>query len=274
MTDGTLEKVLRRDRLVVAAALGLIAALAWGYLLWLAADMDMGGMDMTEFRMVPAGIGIMAPANAPWSAIEFAFVFAMWAVMMVGMMTPSAAPMLLMYARVGRQAKNEGRPFAATGWFAAGYFATWLGFSLAATLLQWGIERAALLDSRMASASSVFGGIVLIAAGLYQWTPLKDVCLVQCQTPLPFLMRYGGFRSDLAGSFMLGLRHGTYCVGCCWVLMMLLFVGGVMNVLWIALLALLVLLEKVTPIGRWIARAAGVASVVAGAWMFLSSSQG
>jgi predicted metal-binding membrane protein len=274
MTDGTLEAVLRRDRLVVVAALGLIVAFAWGYILWLAADMDMGGMDMTGFRMIPAGIGIMAPANAPWSAIEFAFVFAMWAVMMVGMMTPSAAPMLLMYARVGRQAKNEGKPFAATGWFAAGYFTTWLGFSLAATLVQWGIERAALLDSQMASASSVLGGIVLIAAGIYQWTPLKNVCLVQCQTPLQFLMRYGGFRSDLAGSLMLGLRHGAYCVGCCWVLMALLFVGGVMNALWIALLALLVLLEKVTPIGGWIARGAGIASMIAGVWLLLFSPPG
>jgi len=270
MTESTLEAVFRRDRLVVAGALGLIAALAWGYVFWLAADMDMGGMDMTGFRMIPAGIGIMAPANAPWKAIEFAFVFAMWAVMMIGMMTPSAAPMILMYARVGRQNRTDGKPLAATGWFAAGYFLVWIGFSLVATLVQWGIERTALLDSRMASASNVLGGIVLIAAGIYQWTPLKDVCLAQCQTPLQFLMRHGGFRSDLAGCLLLGLRHGVYCVGCCWVLMTLLFVGGVMNVLWIALLALLVLLEKVTPIGRWIARGVGVACVVAGAWLLLS----
>src|SRR6476646_8794250 len=125
MTDSTLEAVLRRDRLVVAAALGAITALAWGYVLWLAADMDMGGMDMTGFRMIPAGIGIMAPANAPWKAIEFAFVFAMWAVMMVGMMAPSAAPMILMYARIGRQGKLEGKQFAALGLFATGYFLAW-----------------------------------------------------------------------------------------------------------------------------------------------------
>src|SRR5499425_469598 len=131
MTDTALETVLRRDRLVVAGALGALVALAWAYVLWLAADMDMGGMDMTGFRMIPAGIGIMAPANAPWKAIEFAFVFAMWAVMMVGMMAPSAAPMVLMYARVGRQGRAEGKPFAATGWFAAGYFLAWIGFSLA-----------------------------------------------------------------------------------------------------------------------------------------------
>ncbi len=271
MTDSSLETVLRRDRLVVAGAVGVIIALAWGYMLWLAADMDMGGMDMTGFRMIPAGIGIMAPANAPWGAIEFAFVFAMWAVMMVGMMAPSAAPMILIYARVGRQGKADGKPLAATGWFAAGYFLAWTGFSLAATLFQWVVERAALLDFRMASASTVFGGIVLIAAGVYQWTPLQDVCLAQCQSPFQFLMRHGGFRGNVPGCVMLGLRHGAYCVGCCWVLMALLFVGGVMNVLWIALLALLVLLEKLTPLGRWVARAAGVACIAGGAWMLLSS---
>lgn len=269
MTDSTLETVLRRDRLVVAGALGIIVALAWGYVLWLANDMDMGGMDMTGFRMIPAGIGIMLPATEPWRAIEFAYVFLMWAVMMVGMMAPSAAPMILMYARVGRQGKVEGKPLVATGWFAAGYFLAWIGFSLAATLVQWVIERAALLNSQMASASNVLGGIVLIAAGVYQWSPLKDVCLAQCQSQLGFLMRHGGFRGDLPGCLLLGFRHGAYCIGCCWVLMALLFVGGVMNVLWIALLALLVLLEKLTPFGRWVGRAAGVACVAAAAWMLL-----
>ena len=267
MTNSTLETVLRRDRLVVAGALGVTAALAWGYVLWLAADMDMGGMDMPEFRMIPAGLGLMAPVDAPWGLIEFAFVFVMWAVMMIGMMAPSAAPMILMYARMGRQRSAEGKPLAATGWFAAGYFLAWMGFSLAATLVQWMIERAALLDARMVSASNVLGGIVLIAAGVYQWSPLKDVCLAQCQSPIGFLMRYGGFRGDLPGCLLMGLRHGAYCIGCCWALMALLFVGGVMNVLWIALLAMLVLLEKLAPFGRWIARAAGAVCVGAGAAM-------
>jgi predicted metal-binding membrane protein len=267
MTDSALEAVLRRDRLLVAGALAVTVALAWAYVLWLAADMDMGGMDMTGFRMIPAGIGIMLPANEPWRAIEFAYVFVMWAVMMVGMMAPSAAPMILMYARVGRQGRIAGKPLVATGWFAAGYFLIWIGFSLAATLVQWMIERAALLDSRMTSASDVLGGIVLIAAGVYQWSSLKDVCLAQCQSPIGFLMRYGGFRGDLPGCLLMGLRHGAYCIGCCWALMALLFVGGVMNVLWIALLALLVLLEKLAPFGRWIARAVGVACVAAGAGM-------
>jgi predicted metal-binding membrane protein len=119
----------------------------------------------------------------------------------------------------------------------------------------------------MASVSNLFGGAVLIAAGIYQWTALKDVCLAQCQSPLGFLMRHGGFRGDVAGCLLLGFRHGAYCVGCCWVLMALLFVGGVMNVLWIALLALLILLEKLFPFGRWIARTSGIAFLAAGAWL-------
>ncbi len=267
MADGTLEGVLRRDRLIVAIALGLIVALAWAYVLWLAADMDMGGMNMSGFRMVPAGMGIMAPAAAPWSAVEFVLVFVMWAVMMVGMMAPSAAPMILLYARVGRQGRIAGKPLAATGWFAAGYFLAWAGLSLVATLGQWVLEREALLDARMASASIVLGAVVLIAAGIYQWTPLKDACLAQCQTPFRFLMSHGGFRSNALGCVQLGFLHGIYCVGCCWVLMALLFVVGVMNVLWIALLALLVLLEKLTPWGRWAARIAGVVCIAAGIWM-------
>jgi predicted metal-binding membrane protein len=272
LTESNLEAALRRDRLIVAGSLGLLIALSWAYVLWLATDTDMGGMDMTGFRMIPAGIGIMAPANAPWKVIEFVFVFAMWAVMMIGMMAPSAAPIILIHARVGRQAKADGKPLGSTGWFAAGYFLTWIGFSLAATLGQWAIERAALLDSQMVSTSNFFAGIVLTAAGVYQWTPIKDACLAQCQSPLQFLMSHGGCRSDWAGCLLLGLRHGMYCVGCCWVLMALLFVGGVMNVLWIAVLALLVLFEKLTPVGRWIARAAGVACMAAGAWVLLTSA--
>jgi predicted metal-binding membrane protein len=267
MSDSTLVAVLRRDRLIVVSALGVIIALAWAYVLWLAADMDMGGMNMSGFRMVPAGMGMMAPAAAPWSAVEFAFVFVMWAVMMVAMMAPSAASMLLLYARVGREGKISDKPFAATGWFAAGYLLAWVSFSLAATLVQWVLEREALLDARMANANVWLGAVVLIAAGVYQWTPIKNACLAQCQTPFRFLMSHGGFRSDVRGCLHLGFLHGSYCVGCCWVLMALLFVVGVMNVLWIALLALLVLLEKLTPWGRWIARGAGAVCIVAGVWM-------
>ena len=217
--------VLRRDRIVVVLALTLLTALAWSYLLWLSADMARGGMDMGDFRMIPSGMGLMVPAHAPWRAMEFAFVFAMWTVMMVGMMTPSAVPMILMYARAGRHTAAQGTPFAATVWFTAGYFLVWVAFALLATLVQWALERTALLNSWMASTSNVLAGLVFLAAGSYQWTRLKDVCLAQCQTPFAFLMRRGGFRRDAPGSLLLGLRHGAYCVGCCWALMTLVARG-------------------------------------------------
>ncbi len=269
MTGTALEAVLRRDRLVAAGALFVLAALAWSYVFWLAADMDMGGMDMGGSRMIPSGLGIMVPRLSPWSGLEFALVFAMWAVMMIGMMTPSAAPMILIFARVGRQAAIAEKPFAATSWFAGGYFLAWSGFALMATVAEWVLDRAALLDPAMASTSEVLGGLVLIAAGLYQWSRLKNICLAKCQSPLLFIQQQGGFRRDAAGALFLGLRHGAYCVGCCWVLMALLFVGGVMNVLWIAVLALLVLLEKIAPIGRFIARLAGIVLVTGGVWLLL-----
>lgn len=269
MSEAILETILRRDRIIVAAALAALTALAWAYVLWLAADMDMGEMEMTGFRMVPAGIGLMAPAPAPWQAIEFAYVFAMWAVMMVGMMTPSAAPMILLYVRVGRQAAAQREPFAPAAWFAAGYLLAWCAFSLAATLAHWALDRALLLTPMMESASRAFGGVVLIAAGLYQWTPLKDVCLRQCQAPWLFLQRHGGFRRDALGSLALGARHGSYCVGCCWALMALLFVGGVMSLLWIAALAVLVLAEKVIPAGRLISRTAGLGLIAWGTYLLV-----
>jgi predicted metal-binding membrane protein len=173
MTDAAIEAVLRRDRLIVTAALALMTAIAWAYVWWLVTDMDMGGMDMSGFRMIPAGRGWMMPSTAPWTAMEFAFVFAMWAVMMIGMMTPSATPMILIYARLGRQAAREGKPLPASAYFAAGYLVTWIGFALAATMAQWAMERSHLLTPTMEGASEIFSGAVLIAAGLYQWNPAQ-----------------------------------------------------------------------------------------------------
>jgi len=271
MTNVALESVLRRDRALVGAALIILVVLAWAYVLWLAADMEMGGMDMTGFRMIPAGASLMMPATAPWQAIEFAFVFAMWAIMMIGMMVPSAAPMILIYARVGRQAAAKQKPFAASSWFAGGYLLAWIGFALAATLAQWAVERWGWLTSTMASASTVFSGFVLIAAGLYQWTPLKNACLRQCQAPLQFIQRHGGFRGNVTGSLALGVRHGAYCIGCCWVLMALLFVGGVMNVFWIAAITIFVLAEKLVPTRRLIPRVSGTGLLVAGVWLIASA---
>jgi predicted metal-binding membrane protein len=263
--------VLRRDRIVILLALSFLIVLAWSYLLWLASDMDMDGIDMTGFRMIPSGMGLMMPAESPWRPMEFAFVFAMWTMMMVGMMIPSTVPMVLMYARIGRLTGVR-TPLAATVWFGAGYFLVWAAFSLFATLVQWALERAALLDSGMTNTSNVVGGLLFVAAGSYQWTRLKDICLAQCQKPFAFLIGHGGFRGDAAGSLMLGLRHGVYCVGCCWVLMMLLFVSGVMSVVWILAVALGILLERVTSFGRLFAPLAGIVLVAAGAWFFVGGN--
>jgi predicted metal-binding membrane protein len=265
MTNAALEAVLRRDRAVVITSLIVVVALAWAYVIWLATDMEMGGMDISGFRMIPAGMALMMPTTVPWNATEFAFVFAMWAVMMVGMMTPSATPIILIYARIG-QAAQQGKPFASSSWFASGYLLAWIGFALVATFGHWALERGHWLTPEMAAASGTLSGIILIAAGLYQWTPLKNACLRQCQMPLQFIQRHGGFRPDAWGSLALGARHGAYCVGCCWVLMALLFVAGVMNVLWIAALTILVLVEKVVPAGRAVPRVTGAGFYAGGVW--------
>jgi predicted metal-binding membrane protein len=186
---------------------------------------------------------------------------------MVGMMTPSATPMILIYTRVGHQAALQGKPFAASSWFASGYLLVWIGFALVATFAQWALERGSLLTPTMASASATLSGVILTAAGLYQWTPLKNACLRQCQMPLQFIQHHGGFRPDAFGSLALGAYHGTYCVGCCWVLMALLFVGGVMNVLWVAALTIFVLAEKVIAAGWVVSRVAGATFFVSGIWM-------
>ncbi|MGX7872273.1 DUF2182 domain-containing protein [Mesorhizobium sp. ORM6] len=271
MGDTALEAVLRRDRAVVTAALVVIAALAWAYVLWLAADMagaDMPNMDMSGMDMGGMDVGAaVAPGFRTWTPADFVFVFTMWAVMMVGMMTPSVAPMLLLYAGVGRKAQADGRPIASTGWFFAGYLTVWIVFSVAATGAQWLFARLALLDLSMASDSAILGGLVLIAVGLYQWTPIKGACLRQCQGPIAFLASHGGFRPAPFGALRLGIAHGAYCLGCCWALMTLLFVGGVMNLLWIAGIAILVLLEKTVTTGQLIPRISGALMVSAGTWL-------
>jgi predicted metal-binding membrane protein len=258
MNSAALESVLKRDRGMVVVALFALTALCWAYLLWLARSMS-----TTALMASMPGMN-MGPAIRPWDPADLIFTFLMWTVMMVGMMTPSAAPMILIYARVGRQARAEGRPFAATGWFAGGYLFAWSGFAALASVAQAGLSEAALITPMLAAASNFFAGLLLVAAGVYQFTPLKTSCLTQCQAPLRFLQRQGGFKRDAKGSALLGLKHGLYCVGCCWALMTLLFVGGVMNVLWIAALSILVLLEKVVPAGRLIGRAAGLVLITAG----------
>jgi len=268
-----LAAALRRERIVILIALLLVAALAWVWVVREAARM--AAMDMPAMQGVRMShMQMMSPAWAPWSATLAAYLFIMWFVMMIGMMTPSAAPMVLVYMGVARQAATRGQRFASAAWFFCGYLAAWAAFSLLATLTQWWLESSAMMTPAMRARSSWIGASVLIAAGVYQWLPLKDTCLAHCRTPLSFIQHHGGFRPGASGSLGLGFTHGLYCVGCCWLLMLLLFVGGVMNLLWIAGLMILVLLEKLAPAARWIVRGAGLAAVAAGSWMLFQPAAG
>ncbi len=240
--------LLGRDRLWVMLGIVGTTTLAWVYLFSMAAGMDQMAM----------GDAMLSTRVEPWSPIDFVLMFVMWAIMMVGMMLPSAAPMILLFALVNRRRRSQGETGTPTIVFAAGYLGAWTAFSLAATGLQWTLHEAGLLSPMMATTSRMLGGATLVAAGLYQWSPLKTTCLRHCQSPLHFLST--NWRNGTSGAFRMGWSHGLYCLGCCWILMCLLFVGGVMNLLWIAGLAVFVLVEKVSP-QRWVSPATGVALV-------------
>jgi predicted metal-binding membrane protein len=252
--EAALQRALRHDRWLVFCALLAISALALGYTAWLATGFDMSAM--------------MSPEFVPWSATHFAFMLAMWVVMMVGMMTPSVAPMVLLYAGIARQAAARNTPFAPAGWFASGYLLSWAAFAALATLAQWWLESRALITPMMAGTGRAAGGLVLVVAGAYQWLPVKQACLAQCRAPLSFVQRHGGFAASARGSVRLGVLHGLYCIGCCWALMALLFAFGVMNLLWIAGLMVFVLLEKLLPNPPVVSRVAGVVAIVAGIWLW------
>jgi len=244
-------------RLALAASLAGITVLCWLYLFAEAADMR--------------AMGDMTMAMPPKGAVDLVLLLVMWWIMMIGMMLPSAAPMILTFATVNARRRARAQPWVPTTLFASGYVLAWGGFSIAATLAQWGLQEARLVTPALAGASRGFGAIVLIAVGLYQWTPLKTACLSQCQAPLAFIQRQGGFRREPLGSLGLGARHGVFCVGCCWALMALLFVGGVMNVAWIAAITMIVLLEKLTRSGPLVSRLAGAACLAAGAWQLVAA---
>jgi predicted metal-binding membrane protein len=249
--------LLKRDRVIVVAGLAVVVGLSWGYVLTGA------GMDMTALQMtaMPAGVE-PGQATSPWTPAYGLLMLAMWWVMMIAMMVPSAAPMILLFATVNRRQREAGGTFVPTGIFLSGYLLAWGGFSLVAVALQWGLERATLLSAMMASTSAVFGAALLLAAGIYQLTPLKQACLRHCRSPLHFVTR--GWRRGRRGALRMGLEHGAFCLGCCWFLMGLLFYGGVMNLYWIAGLAVLVLVEKTVPAGHWLGLAIGVGLILWG----------
>ena len=255
MMADALAALLRHDRALVLGSLTFVIALAWAYLL-LGAGIEMAVMDMGGGRMMA-----MPPE---WTLAYGLVVFAMWAVMMVAMMLPSAAPVTLLIASLARKRREAGTARGVTaGPFVLGYLAVWLAFAATATVLQWGLDAARLLSESMALASMLVAGGVLILAGIYQWTPLKQACLRHCRSPLDFLLHH--WRDGALGAFVSGARHGVFCLGCCWMLMALLFVGGIMNLAWIAGVALLVLIEKTLPWGGRMGRVTGAVLVAWGA---------
>ena len=255
----TIESVLRRDRAVVTAGLAAVAVLGWVYLLFLARGM--AGMDMSA--------DMVMPRMQTWGVVDLALLFVMWAVMMVAMMVPSASPLILMVAAANRKRRERSDPLVPTGLFLTGYLLVWTTFSAVATAAQWGLHATALLSSGMVSLSPVLGGLLLLAAGVFQFTPLKQACLTHCRSPLGFVMTH--WREGSGGAVRMGLEHGLFCVGCCWVLMALLFVAGVMNLLWIAAISLFVLAEKVLPRGDLVGRLGGAALLVAGVVVLTSA---
>lgn len=267
MAGTPIESVLRRDRLITAAGIGLLCALAWAYLVS-GAGLGMPLAEMTRAALFPHTLGSAMPAHDPyWSPWDASLMVLMWWVMMIAMMTPSAAPMILLHARVARNAHAGGGDpqgvLDRTAVFLAGYLLVWLAFSVAATALQAGLQAAGLLAAmEMWSLSAALSAAVLVTAGVYQWTPLKSACLSSCRAPVQFLTRH--WRPGRLGALRLGMLHGAYCVGCCWALMALLFVGGVMNALWIAALTVIVLAEKLAGAGVAISRAGGALLVLWG----------
>jgi predicted metal-binding membrane protein len=268
-----LERLLRRERALTVAGLAVLCALAWAYVLS-GAGLGMSAWDMTTLSLFPhkaipapasgmagmAGMDMdgMESGGAPpvaWTPQIWLLTVAMWWTMMVAMMAPSAAPIILLYGRVRRAAAQRGEA-TGSGVFTSGYLLVWLGFSLAAAALQWGLQRWDLLSPAvMGSESRWLSAGVLLAAGVYQLSPFKNLCLRRCRAPAAFLSHH--WRPGLRGALRLGVLHGGYCLGCCWLLMTLLFVGGVMNLAWIAALALLVTAEKLLPRGPWVGRVTG-----------------
>ncbi|HRP76345.1 MAG TPA: DUF2182 domain-containing protein [Rhodocyclaceae bacterium] len=246
-----------RERMTIGAALVLITLLSWAYMLRMALGAPDHGHGHMELIAMPA------PSGWDWHLLGLSAT--MWCVMMTAMMLPSAAPMVLSFARVHARRRLQGGAVVPTGIFVAGYLAAWGAFGIVAAVAQMVLHEAALLSSSMGSLAAQSGGILLIAAGLVQFSPLKTACLEKCRTPLSFLL--AEWREGRMGAVVMGLRHGAFCVGCCWALMLLMFVGGVMNLLWMAALTMLVLLEKVVPNGHTFGRVSGAVLIVGGMWV-------
>lgn len=232
------------------ACLFVIVLLAWLYLFDIAADMEAMSVAMPDMSV------------KPWDASYALMIFLMWSIMMVGMMLPSVTPAVLIYQGIVRKAAREGKTIAPTWIFTGGYLLMWILFSVFACAAQWALDSTALLSPMMVSTSGPLGAVLLIGAGIYQWLPIKNVCLRHCRSPIEFISSH--WQADNKGALMMGARHGLYCLGCCWLLMSLLFLGGVMNLLWIALITVFVLVEKLLPYGDLAGKSVGLVMVVLG----------
>jgi len=248
-------------RRVIGLAIAAVTLLAWVYLFHLSRQMSAAAAD--ETMMAAMGMAV----TAEWTRSDVFLTFVMWTVMMVGMMAPSVTPVLLLAANAPRSERHVIPPVLL---FGAGYLLVWVGFSAIATITQWLLHAGALLSPAMAASSPRIAGAILIGAGLYQLTPLKNMCLTHCRSPIDFLMSH--WRGGRAGPIRMGLHHGLHCLGCCWALMAVLFAVGVMNLLWVAGLALLVLVEKMMPATVLVSRMAGVALLIAGAIKMVSNA--
>ena len=244
--------LLQKDQLFILTGLALITVLAWAYMFRMA------------WEMVGRGMDINLACLGHWGRGDLAHMFVMWSIMMVAMMIPSATPMIIIFATVNRQRSNKQSPFIPTWVFVLGYLTAWTVYSALATMVQWGLHTAALLTHTLVITSPLLGALFLVAAGVFQWTPFRDACMIRCRSPFGFIMTE--WREGHRGALIMGLKHGVYCVGCCWMLMILSFVLGVMNMLWMAALTAFMVLEKVTD-NKWISRVAGMILVVWGLWV-------
>ena len=254
-SDSTVAALSRHDRLLISTCLLVLTALAWAYLLHL--DRQMSSSMAYDTAMAAMGM----PTNRPWAAAEVFFTFLMWTVMMVGMMAGSAAPVLLLFGAAHAKRTEDGVSLAVL-MFGLGYVTVWVGFSACAALAQWSLHQAAMLSPAMAASSPRVAGAILLAAGAYQLTPFKGACLTRCRSPLGFLLT--NWRDGNRGALEMGVRHGLFCLGCCWMLMCVLYVVGVMNLVWVAVLSVFVLVEKIGPAGAIVARVAGALMIIVG----------
>jgi len=246
---------LRRDRIIIAGCVLGVSTLAWVYLVHVARQ-------MSEMPAVAGMASVGTMASTPWDGAQWWLTFFMWTVMMIGMMSPSAMPALVLYAQTQSRRPHRGPMPITVAAFGVSYLSLWVAFGLLAASTHWMAREAMLMSPAMRVVSPRLAGGILLLAGLYQFTPFKGACLTQCQSPLGFLI--ARWREGVSGAVVMGIRHGLYCLGCCWALMAVLFAVGVMNLAWVAVLTVFVLVEKRVT-GSLVSRAGGAAMIVLGA---------